>query len=199
MKFKSLLTLGLLASALFLNSCSKDDASPKLQLVADGDTYTLKGANLYLTRGSSYNGHNYRDYIISDGTLINGNDGWGLEDYTGATYYLAVEISSPSGETLTTGSFPQYYDWSSVPAESGMSYVYMESGTGNDYFYFETPEATDEAPVTVTGGLEDGNKMTLKFNGTLYYYYFDGVNWVDKTVSGKFYFSAKVQDKRPAL
>ena len=54
-RLKSLFTAGLLLASLVLfNSCSKDDAAPKLEFVFDGETISLTGANLYLTMMSEH-------------------------------------------------------------------------------------------------------------------------------------------------
>ncbi len=201
MRLKSLFTTGLLLASLVLfNSCSKDAAAPKLQFVFEGETISLTGANLYLTEQSTYDNRTYRDYFISDGTYTNadGEEGWSLDDYDGATYYLAVELASVVAGDLTIGEFPSYYNWDPAEDNSTISYIYLESGTGNDAIYYYSNDE-DHSPVVVSGGLEDGDKMTLKFNGTLYYEYFDGTNWIESSVTGKFYYSGTVNDERVPL
>ncbi len=196
MKLKSLLMYGLIVTMGLLSSC-KDDESPKLQFVFDGETISLTGANLYLTRQSTYDNRTYRDYFISDGTYTNAdaNDGWSLDDYDGATYYLAIELASVVAGDLTVGEFPSYSNWGLPEDNSTISYIYLESGTGNDEIQYYSDDE-DHLPVTVSGGLEDGDKMTLKFNGKLTYYYYDGANWVENSVTGKFYYSGTVNDER---
>jgi hypothetical protein len=199
-KLNLLLTLGLLSALLLFNSCSKDE-DPAMQFVVGDVKYSLKGNKLYLTREGNYVGtttFSYRDYMITDGTLIDGENGWSLSDYTNATYYIAIEISTPNTNTLGPDEFPQHSSWSAVPATSNMSYVYLESGEGNDYveIYTEDDNA-DLSPVKVTGGIDDGDMMTFQFNGKLAYYSYNGTNWVETAEDAKLFFRGTVIDKRP--
>jgi hypothetical protein len=197
--FKRILTSTLVIAVLAFTACSDDDSSPKKQFSFDGETVTLKGANLYLTYdGNAGNGtHLYRDYFISDGTYTNadGNDGWSMEDYENATYFLAIELATPLEDEIGPGEFPQWSNWTGV--ETNISYIYYESGDGEDEVeYYTDSDTEDNSPVIVSGGVEDGDTMTLKFSGKLKYYFFDGTNWVEETVSGKFYFKGEVKDER---
>jgi hypothetical protein len=193
MKKSKLFTLSIIAVTLLLNSCSKSDESPKLQFTFNGETITLKGANLYLENESTYLNRTYRDYFITDGVAV-GDGGWSLSSYTGATYYLAIELASPVDGELVKGSFSQHYNWSNADGELPISYIYLERD--NDFYYQSPENNTDTSPVIVSGGLNDGEKMTLKFSGTLTYEHYNGENWVEESVSGKFYFSGVVKDVR---
>jgi hypothetical protein len=192
---------GLMATMGLLSSCKDDEKeSPKLEFTFDGETISLKGANLYLTRESTSSGRPYRDYFISDGTYTNADNdqGWSLEDYEGATYYLAIELGAPVDGNLTVGEFPSFSSWSNQEDNLAVSYIYLESGTGNDEVeYYSSDE--DNSPVIVSGGLDDGDKMTLKFDGTLSYYYYNGTAWVENTVTGKFLYTGTVNDERAPL
>jgi hypothetical protein len=42
--------------------------------------------------------------------------------------------------------------------------------------------------------MDDGDNMTVKFNGTLSYYHLVGEDWVDESITGKFYFKGEVDD-----
>jgi hypothetical protein len=131
-------------------------------------------------------------------TNDDGDDGWSLEDYDDATYYLAIELAVPLEHEVEAGEYPQYNNWSLPENDENMSYIYLESGEGNDYFEYYTEDIDENhEPVVVTGGVDDGDKMTVKFSGRLTYYYYNGTNWVENSVSGKFYFSGRVQDMRP--
>ena len=61
----------LLCSITFLSSCSDDKASsPKQQLKINGNTVSLKDANIYLTYSSSCcDGIEYRNYELLMGSL----------------------------------------------------------------------------------------------------------------------------------
>lgn len=198
---KKLFMSAFILAALILNSCS-DDESPKLQFVAGDKTISLKGANLYLTYEGSYDNRTYRDYFITDGTFTNGdgNNGWSLDDYEGATYYLAFEIASVVEGELDKGEFPNYSNWDLPADNSRISYLYFESGTGTNYIEIYPEYNGDyegETPLEVSGGIDDGQKMTIKFKGgSLEYYYYDGANWVEETVTADLYFSGKVKDER---
>lgn len=196
---KRILTSTLVIAVLAFTACSDDDSSPKEQFSFDGETIALKDAKIYLTyEGEAGNGtHLYRDYFISDGTYTNadGNDGWSMEDYDNATYFIAVELAVPFEEEIGAGEFPQWSSWTGV--ETNISYIYVESGDGADEVeYYTDNDNEDNSPVIVSGGMEDGDTMTLKFNGKLTYYFFNGTNWVEETVSGKFNVKGKVNDER---
>jgi hypothetical protein len=201
-KINSLFALGLLsASLMLLNSCSKDESAPKLQFVFNGETLTLKGAHLYLTHnGNCCNDHDYRYYFISDGVYTNadGTDGWSIEDYTDATYFIGVELGVPGGEDFSKGAFPQHYSWNNLGEEdNNASNIYFENADiGENYIKYQSPEE-DDSPIVIGGGFDDGETMTLKFNGTLTLYHYDGENWVYEDVTGKFFFKGEVNDERP--
>jgi hypothetical protein len=163
--------------------------------------YSLKANKIYLTREGNYNGntaYTYRDFMITDGTLNEGADGWDLDEFTNATYYIAIELSTPSTNTLGPDEFPQYSNWSLVPENSNMSYIYSEAGEAADYLEVYTDDDNaDLSPVVVTGGLDGEDKITLQFNGKLTIYHYDGTNWVNTPQAGKFFFKGTVIDARP--
>lgn len=194
-------TAGTLAiAALLLTACGDDEKTAlKEQFSFDGETVSLSNANLYLTYEDTYNDtHVYRGYFITDGTFVEG-DGWGLSDYAGATYYIGVELGTPVAGEIGAGEFPLFESYNDTPANSNMGYVYMESGEDDAYFEYYVPDdQVNGNPVVVSGGVEDGENMTLKFSGTLTYYHFNGTNWVDESATGKFYFKGEVEDVRSA-
>lgn len=60
---------------LLFSACGDDEKStPKNQFAFEGeDAFTLKDANLYLVyEGSDGSGHIYRDYIVTNGTYVDG-------------------------------------------------------------------------------------------------------------------------------
>lgn len=202
MKSKSIFTYALLAIlTVVFNSCSDEaDNPPKLTFEADGITYSFKDAKLYLTRKDIGSGREFRQYFISDGVYTNGNgnQGWSLDDYTGETFYFAIEIGAAVSETFALGEFPVYGSWSLASEDSNVAYLYMESGTGNDFIqYYPADDGTDHSPVIVSGGMEDSDKMKIQFDGTLIYDGYDGGTRVRKEVTGKLYYEGIVVDSTP--
>lgn len=200
MNIKRILSGALAAAILVLGACSDDESAPKEHFSFGEEAIELKNAKLYLTvEGEAGNGtHLYRDYFITDGTYTNGgnDEGWSINDYTNATYFLGVELAVPLGEEIGSGEFPQHSNWSGVT--TNISYIYFETGHDEETYveYYTDNDTEDHSPVSVTGGVDDGDTMTLKFSGKLTYYSFDGINWSQETVSGKFYFKGKVNDER---
>jgi hypothetical protein len=196
MTFKLFKIVTLFVGILFLNSCSKDETSPKLQFVSeDGETYSLKGANLFLTGSGTVENTDYKHYIITDGisyTNGTGHGGWDLGDFNESTYYLGVELRMPGGTDFGPGNFPQFDAWNTMS-----SWMQLETGTENNKVQYYTSYEDETSAVKVSGGFADNDTMTFKFSGTLWYSYYNGSNWVEEGVTGKFYFTGKVQDVRP--
>jgi hypothetical protein len=183
----STLTLG----ALLLGACGDDDkASPKEQFKFSGETIALKEANVFLVDDDTFNEEDgaYREYIITDGEA-SGN---------GATFYIEVELGNPVDEVLETGKYPVYDNWDDAPEGSNIGYVYYENEEdGNDYVeIYPSDNADGDDFVEVSGGLEDGETMTIKFNGKLTYYHYDTETeeWVDEEIDSKIYFKGEVDD-----
>lgn len=190
MKLKSMLSLSMLAvSAFFLNGCS-DDESPTLRFKgADGEIITLKGANLYLMDEEDNDDLIYRDYFISDGELTGTESGWYLENYSGGTYFLAIELAVPIENDFAPGDYPQRSSLEEAEAGSNTSYIRLKREDGSKYSSLD-----NLAPVKVSGGFDDGDKMTIKFKGKLIY---DPVSGSEEEVTTEFYYSGRVQDVRP--
>jgi len=178
------------ASAFFLNGCGNDESPSLLFKSSEGDVINLKGANLYLAGEGEYNGHIYREYFISDGELTDSGNGWDLDDYTGATYYLAVQLGVPIGDDYAAGDYP-LSNWTTGDADANTGFIEMDIETE----YYTSTYNND--PIHVSGGFDDGDKMTLKFNGELAYHYPVESGWEEKDVTGEFNYSGKVIDKRP--
>lgn len=194
MKSKRILLITLFGLVLTFNSC-KDDEKPAMKFSFDGNSISLSGANLYLQySNNAYNNHDYRQYYITDGTY-NGGARYLVSSYDGATYLMEIDLAVPGGTSFTTGDYPQA-NWNALELNQLASYIYLESGVENEYISLES--IADDAPVKVSGGFEDGEKMTLKFTGTLYYEYYNGTNWVVDEITGNFNFTGTVQDERPA-
>ncbi|HET9055135.1 MAG TPA: hypothetical protein VFM90_13235, partial [Cyclobacteriaceae bacterium] len=191
MNLRRTLTGLLVVGTLLLSACGDDENSdPKKQFTFADEKISLKNANLYLVREDTYSDtHIYRDYFITDGEY-NGEGGWYLESFTGATYYLAVELAVPNEEEFGPGEYPLFGSWSNQEDENAnIGYVYFEMGEDEEYVELDLlSDADGEENVVVSGGVDDGDTMTLKFDGALTHYYFDGEDWVTDNESGKFYF-----------
>lgn len=188
---------GMFAIAMLLLSACGDDekASPKSQFAFEGeDAFSLKDANLYLVyEGNDGSGHIYRDYIITNGTYVDGN-GWSFDDYTGATYIMAVELGVPAEEEeLTDGKYPLYSSFSDAAETSKVSWISFE--TSGDVYYEIHDDAMGEDEIEISGDYDDGDKMTIKYNGTLTNYTPED----EVSADGKFYFKGEVEDVRAIL
>jgi hypothetical protein len=193
MKLKALLLSGWFVTALLLSSCSKDEGTPSNKFVFGEHTVSLTGAKLYLTYSSTFNNRELRQYFISDGdfTNNNGNNGWDIGDYDGATYFIGIELCSVVDGTLQPGDFPQdILDWGAVADDKPISDFHLELENGDDF----STTVTDLSPIKVSGGFNNGQTLTFKFSGDLTYYIFS--SGLEDIVTGEFYFSGKVQDKR---
>lgn len=181
--------------ALLLNfvvACKDDETGPLLQFKTDSKTYSLKDAKLYFRTEGMYEGevdYTYRDYLITDGELIDGENGWSLTDYTNATYFIAFELATPLPSVPSSGNFPLHRFWDNVTDGSNLSYFFG----GFDDFTIDTPNSTPTTPIVITGGTEPGDKMTIKFSGKIAYRSQAG----DLTpFDGKLDFTGLVIDKR---
>lgn len=192
---QTLLTLTLIALAFF-TSCSDDSLNEQITF---GDKISLSKSKIYLTYEGTYNGHLYRDYAITDGTYTNnsGDGGWSIDDYTNASYVFVIEIGVPVANDLGPGSYPQLYDWSDAVATDNVGYVYFENpADGTDYYRLYSPDGNDHSPVVVSGGIEDGKTMTIKFKGKLSLYHYNGTAWTTDSQDVSLAIQSKVTDAR---
>lgn len=164
------LLTGFIISTLI--SCKDDEAGPVLQFVTDNRTIQLNDAKLYLKIEGSYTGdydgaieYTYRDYLISDGDLIEGENGWSLSDYTNATYFIAFELATPKPELPGVGNYPLHRYWDGVTDGSRLSYFFA----GFDEQKVDTPESNPSPVINIQGGTEPNEKMTIEFSGKLAY------------------------------
>ncbi len=176
---------------LLLSACGDDDkVTPKSQFDFVGDATSLKDANIYLLYedDDAGNGHMYREYFITDGTY-DGGDGWDLGDYLDATYVIALQVGGPMDDELSKGSYPLYASFSDAPETSKISWISFDTVDE----YYETPnDAMGEESIKLSGGFDDGDMMTISYNGSLEY----SEDETDDEVSGKLYFKGEVQDMR---
>jgi hypothetical protein len=183
---------GMLAMAMLLLSACGDDekAAPKSQFDFEGDAVTLKDANLYLAYedNNDGNGHMYREYFITDGTY-DGGDAWDVTDYIDATYVIAIQVGGPMENELAKGSYPLYESFSEAAATSNISWVSFDS---SEAYYFTPEGAEGEESIQLSGGFDDGDRMTITYNGPLEFSDDDTAD----DIEGKLYFRGDVQDVR---
>lgn len=191
MKMKSVF-VGMLAFAVvLLSACGDDDSGPRSQFKFDGESaVSLSNDNLYLVESGSFGtGHEYRNYFITDGTYVSGS-GWSLSNYSDATYVLAVQLAVPEGEAITTGDYPLYSNIEDLPLSGSLAWLSIET---EDDVYFQTPEGTiDGEEVRISGGVDEGDQMTIRFNGTLT----NSTGIEDEDAEGTIYFRGEVEDVR---
>ncbi len=183
---------GMLAiTMLLLSACGDDEkATPKSQFAFLGDPVSLKDANLYLAYEDNNDGygHMYREYFITDGTY-DGGDAWDVGDYIDATYVIAIQLGAPAENELTRGNYPLYESFSEAAETSNISWISFDS---NNAYYFTPESAGGEESIQLSGGFDDGERMTIMYNGPLEYSSDD----TDDDIEGKLYFRGKVQDVR---
>lgn len=195
---RRILCFGLLVTCAAIFSGCQDDEKPAVPQIKIGENkYSLKDAKLYLRIEGSYEGsvnYTYRDYLISDGDLIAGENGWSLSDYTNATYFIAIELATSEPNKPTTGSFPLHRFWDDVTDGSNVSYFFAEF-EGKTY---DTHDSDQHPAIVATGGGEPGEKMTIKFSGEIAHRYVD--NSTETVVydpyDTKLIFTGTVIDKR---
>jgi hypothetical protein len=198
MKLKKFLIYGLLLAMVAGSSCSNDESgTSKAQFSFDGETISLQGANLYLTYDGEVDEHIYRSYFISDGTYTNGdgNEGHTFGDYENATYFLQIILAVPEENQFETGNYPQLNDWDNADDNSNFSYISLLTNEGDTEYYTDDTN-NDDSPAEITGGVNGGEEMNIKFSGKLTVFKVEDGGFSEKTVSGKFSFSGTVQEKR---
>jgi hypothetical protein len=193
MNLKRMLGGTLAIAMLLLSACGDDDkVTPKSQFDYEGDAVTLKDANLYLAydEDNDGNGHMYREYFITDGTYDAG-DPWDVSDYIDATYVIALQIGGPMEDELAKGSYPLYESFSDAPETSNISWVSFDTSTA---YYYTPDDAMGEEAIQLSGSFDDGDMMTIKYNGPLEF----SDDATDEDIDGKLYFKGEVQDVRIA-
>lgn len=195
---KRFFCLAILVTVVVIFSGCQDDEKPTLPQVKIGENkYSLKDAKLYLRIEGSYEGavnYTYRDYLISDGDLIAGENGWSLNDYTNATYFIAFETAIASPNATTAGHYTLHRFWDDVTDGSNLSYFFAEF----DGRTYDTPDSDLKSDIIISGGVNPGEEMTIKFSGEIAHRYVD--NSTETVVydpyDSKLVFTGTVIDKR---
>lgn len=183
---KRILVSALVIATLLLTACGDDDKPAKKEQFSFADTtFTLTDGKIYLDDFGTYNEtHVYQDYFIT-------NEGDGVD----APYYISFELAVPIGEEIGAGKYPAFWDWDLPSETSNISYLYAEGGEDEGEFELDLLEDADGSDdLVVSGGVEEGETMTVSFKGTLSYYHFDGEDWVTENITGQIYFKGKVED-----
>lgn len=194
---KRFFCLALLITFAVFSGCKDDEKPAGPQIKIGENKYSLKGAKLYLRIEGSYEGavnYTYRDYLISDGDLIAGENGWSLDDYANATYFIAFETAITSPNAATTGHYTLYRFWDDVTDGSNLSYFFAEF----DGRTYDTPDSDLKSDIIISGGVNPGEEMTIKFSGEIAHRYVD--NSTETVVydpyDSKLFFTGTVIDKR---
>jgi len=184
MKKSTLFVLvALVGISVMLTSCGGDDPADKtLEIVLDGESFSLENGSLYFTTESTTDAgsggtptHTFRQYYISDGS-------WNGEGFTDASFYFLIQLTVPLGEDFAGGNYPSDL----LRADSDGSKISYLSFENNSYGFVSLGNSDDDV-VKVSGGFDDDEVMIIFFNGPV-----DGN--VDEV---KFYFKGAVSDVRP--
>lgn len=180
--------------ATFTFSCGEDEkairSKPVFKLKDNTILYSLKQGKLLLLEEDVYEDFGYRNYVITDGEYIEGEDGDELNDYTGATYLVFIQLATRHDFTPT--AYIQSTSWSSEPGDF-YSYLYM--GSTEELSLFTD---ADDSPIKISGGFDDGETMKLEFTGELNYSRLDqsSGNVVNTDEEVVFFFEGTIDDKR---
>lgn len=195
MNLKKILIIILACTIVLLNSCNSDESSAaKNHFTFDEETISLDGANLFLVNQNSWmmETHEYREYIITDGTLDNYPEvEWTFSDLEDATYFIVVQLADP--EVVEPAEFPMDYNFFDVGEGLRVSYVYAAAGNSDSYVGYNTrSDDDDHNPVIITGGTDSEEEMTFRYSGSLTFRYLNGEVWMYQTITGKFNFTGIV-------
>ena len=187
------LTLTLL---LLPGACdSEDKESPKppyLGITLGEEQISFENANIYwIWDGVIGTAYQYRYYVITDGTYITGKDGYSLEDFENASYFLPIEFAQVT-TNFDGGTFPVIYSWGpSLESESNIGTFYFYNDKEIPYRFFSCDDDADsQESLIVSGGVNDGETIKITFDGRVHDY--------DQTyeVDMQFYFTGTVLDIR---
>ena len=201
MKLLSLLqTRSLIFVLALFSSCKEDEdkAAPVLELATADQLYSLKNAQIFFMGESETEGGQiflYRRYIITDGEIISGN-GFSKDHYENATYFVILQLGIPAESEWTKGEFLQYLNWGTAPNGANVSFLTSNFNWNNDRYY--TTHSTEHAPLTVSGGFDPGEKISIKFSGNVQYQRFaeDNETWLNSNEACTLSFTGIVVDGR---
>lgn len=199
MKFRMLLCASLLVIfTVSLSGCKDDDeATPKLELRVDGETFSLEDAQIFLRLQGEHEGPQTlltKTYVITDGEIVSGN-GYYMEDYEDATYFIFLQLGIPEGNEWAAGEFVQYRNWGEVPAGGNASFITSGFLQSNQHILTTPPDMENDA-VIISGGFNPDEKITIRLNGKLQYYRMDeNEEWVISNEESKLNFSGTVINK----
>jgi hypothetical protein len=144
-RFKSLLTLTLFAAtAMFIFSCSGDDATPKSTFTFDGNTVTIQSADFYFDPISSESPVDGEPYHRHDIYLLAGEGNFIELFISGAT----VNLDPGTYQFTGTEEDPKAYElW-----DGRVTY------DGNEHIF-------EEATLTIA---KSGSNFTIEFTATAY-------------------------------
>lgn len=182
----------LLLTAVIAGACSDDEKVPDQKFSFEGKNVSLANANLYLASEVIENDHLTRNYYISDG-VYSGGEGRNLANYVNATYALVITVGVPKAGDVVPGNFPQYQVTVDTPEDSNFSHITFVS---SNYRFQTTNNVTNGPAVSVAGGVDPGETMILRFNGSLTRY-FVVTEEAEGQFPGTFHFKGTVQDERP--
>lgn len=117
-----------------------------------------------------------RMYAISDGTYTNASGGYGynLDDFDNATYSIIIFLISGTDAEINIGDYAQTRE--TMVGSSGSMQWAFTSGTSSimqnklpnpSIISIETGNQ-DNNPVKITGGVEDGDIMSVNFSGGIF-------------------------------
>ena len=177
----------LLLSALTLMQCSEEETPETFAL--NGEKFNVKDAKIYLVSSSEYNGYTYQDYIITDGTPTDVGS-WSVEDYTDATFLVAIELGTQS-EALAAGTYESRSSWSPVSVDNIAYLEYEVPAEGGSREYYTYSDEGAEPSIKVKGKFNGGDNISISLSGKI---------WDDSEgvlVSTKFNYSGIIEDVRP--
>ena len=194
-----LIAIAFSVAMMSLTSCKKEDveknAEPFNSYLKIGETtYDINTDNLYYTLTDYYDGRTELSFAISDGVLNNQYGGNNFSEYEGATYFAKLYFLSAVGEPVNINndfSINISYEQEGIENEQ-LGQIYLKLGDGWPHYSYEA--FLDDTSISISGGTEIGDMMTIDFVGQLAFYYdaANHANYTAKTIELRI--QAEVQD-----